>query len=258
MFLIHNSVELNSQFLPLELYEWVGFNCYRSFESCGHANINGLRPVPEWIRLLKTHMFSHQKIVLIPDGFLMEAQNTPHAQKDMVSLIEKHIRYANSDQDVIGVFPFVYRSTKNQFETLVGTDNMCPVYHYYDKLFKLSARDLNDNGSYRSQITGIELRRNNFLETQLFYLERPGARPHGYHLTAQSNSYMEVKNSVNTDWSPPHCDAHSCLESAGAKYLMLHRHFDHYPEFVRNTTLTISYRPTSSPGSVVDVPVNIR
>ncbi|MCB0367788.1 MAG: hypothetical protein KDD68_20460, partial [Bdellovibrionales bacterium] len=62
MFLIHNSVELDSQFLPLELYEWIGFNCYRSFESCGHAQINGLRSVPEWIRLLKSYMFSHQKI----------------------------------------------------------------------------------------------------------------------------------------------------------------------------------------------------
>lgn len=104
IFLIHSSVELDSNFLPLELVEWVGFDCYRNFEQCGVENINGLKSVPEWIQILKGKLFPHQKIILVPDAFTMGESRTNQDQDVVVELVKKYVEYAKNDPDIIGFF----------------------------------------------------------------------------------------------------------------------------------------------------------
>jgi hypothetical protein len=99
-------------------YDWVGFNCYRSFVDCGNPH----QSVPWYARTLLSKMEPSQKLILAPDGWDGggTCPSTLPYQNELALRAEQYYGLALSEPRVIGLFTFIYQS----FDEGIGTQCM--------------------------------------------------------------------------------------------------------------------------------------
>lgn len=95
-------------------YDWFGFDCYGSWESCGEPLYRSVHPIPWYINQIKARLSPSQRVFLFPDAFVQQS-NPVDAGIDEIAgskrlrLAEKYVQLALSEPAVVGVFPFLYQ-----------------------------------------------------------------------------------------------------------------------------------------------------
>jgi hypothetical protein len=95
-------------------YDWFGFDCYGSWESCGEPAYRSVHSVTWYVSKIKAKLDPNQKIFLFPDAFVREANPTdPTADAAEAALrvtrADKYFQLALSDPAIVGVFGFLYQ-----------------------------------------------------------------------------------------------------------------------------------------------------
>jgi hypothetical protein len=142
LMIVHGFPEIDSAFQPFSNFDLIGFDCYGSFDRCG-APIAGIAPdvqpksIPEWIAQLESRLYSHQKVVLVPDAFLFGEQiESRGAEAGVVDRAKKFVKYAEMDERVSAFVPFTYLSSTTDRETLIGTRDLPAVWRFYKGLLR--------------------------------------------------------------------------------------------------------------------------
>lgn len=109
-------------------YQWVGFDCYESFESCGDV-LNGYKSIEEY--LLTLEALTDAQIFLVPQSFARGA-NVPNVEKqqEIINIGIKYLNLSKGHPRVIGFFPFIYNSSWMH----TGAERMEKVSAAYKKM----------------------------------------------------------------------------------------------------------------------------
>jgi hypothetical protein len=116
-------------------WDWIGMDCYGSFDKCGAAGSE--RSIPEYYNVLKSKMTPNQKLVVIPDAFLFTETPSPIEKTALVRRAKQFLDWVSSEPKIVAVVPFTYNNLKE--EHISGAREMCPVREFY-KVYLESAR----------------------------------------------------------------------------------------------------------------------
>ena len=98
-------------------YDWIGFDCYGSLESCG---------IQSTVDLLKKKMTStgKQRLFLIPDGVIFSSIPADSNEEDRSSRLDEYVKIAVNEPSIIGLFPFIWQSFAEGETTIRGVSDM--------------------------------------------------------------------------------------------------------------------------------------
>lgn len=123
--------------LPIpQNWDWIGMDCYGSFTNCGWPGQE--KSIPSYYSILKSKMAPHQKLVIIPDAFLFSHNPTTDEQINVVKTAKQFLTWAQSEPNIIGIFPFLYRNIVD--ENATGAYEMCPVKEFYRQYLTTAKR----------------------------------------------------------------------------------------------------------------------
>ena len=85
-------------------YDWIGFDCYDGFDSCGDPAIGGGHSIPEFLSVLRGKLTAAQRLMLIPPAFLMAGQS----EQDVIDIVDPFIEIAKADPLVVATLGFLW------------------------------------------------------------------------------------------------------------------------------------------------------
>lgn len=93
-------------------YDWIGMDCYGSFDYCGD-DIYGYRSIPQYYATLKQKITASQRLVLVGDAYLAMplAQVTPSDETALAQRATSFVGYVRSDLSFVGLLGFLYDSS---------------------------------------------------------------------------------------------------------------------------------------------------
>ena len=108
-------------------FDWIGMDCYGSFEKCGDSGIE--KSIPDYYQILKSKMNSNQRLIAIPEGFV--SINAAITEEDaLVKRTKKYLDYISTEPLFILVANFIYHGEPDYR----ATRDICSIrelFHWY-------------------------------------------------------------------------------------------------------------------------------
>ena len=153
---------VGTDYQPPAGYAFIGLDCYGSFTRCGPEGVS----IPNYIARLRARATGGEKIALIPDAFVFQAEKNadPNYRKRVANTAQEYIEYADAQSASIGAFiPFLFNISDEPGanpEGLVAANRMAEVTQVYERYFarknlelgrKLVPLDFNLHVQYTAQ-----------------------------------------------------------------------------------------------------------
>ncbi|MBY0553964.1 hypothetical protein K2P97_05515 [bacterium] len=120
--------------------DWVGLDCYNSFDHCGNPQY-GYRSIPEYYAILKRKITPYQKLVAIPNGIILDEKyikiesrsGVPLSDRlNTVDIADKYFRWIATEKRIVGAFTFIYKY-RGEAEGVAAASDMCEVAEHFEK-----------------------------------------------------------------------------------------------------------------------------
>ena len=125
----HPTDPLLSELIP-QSYNWIGFDCYRSWDDCyGHS-------IPWYLDEIKKVIRPEQRTIIFPDSYVphkWDEEATEDEQREVIERNKKFFELAISDSSVIGVFSFLYQTYGEDGTKIIGARDLPMVKSWYER-----------------------------------------------------------------------------------------------------------------------------
>jgi hypothetical protein len=118
--LVHCGLGLGSDYVSM--FDWVGFDCYGPWDSCGGFH----RETPYYIAILRSWLSGNQRLIAVPEGYV-ENQDPYYSvplttQAELIDRINHWHAQVLSDGKYVAVIPFLWQDIPAI--NLIGTRGM--------------------------------------------------------------------------------------------------------------------------------------
>ncbi len=118
-------------------YDWVGFDCYGSFNLCARP----AHSVPATLERLKSMMTPAQRIVLVPDGINFEEAHhygatVNGAEGDLGNRISQYLLLAMENPAVVAIFPYTWAVYGGDGTNTLGVRQLPETHAFYTRIGK--------------------------------------------------------------------------------------------------------------------------
>lgn len=118
-------------------FDWVGFDCYGSWDSCGEPAFRAVHPIPWYFDRIRERLTTGQKIFLFADGFVPQSPQDDGAGLQMkadrlLNRADQYLQLALSRTEVIGLFVFLYQDDYvEENRRFLGVRHWLPLQRRY-------------------------------------------------------------------------------------------------------------------------------
>lgn len=133
------------------VFDWIGMECYGSFESCGD-DVYGRKSIPEYYQILKDRIaalnLANKKFVVIPGSALADKYSSKITPSDRVNIIDvfrKLMTWVIKEPDVVAVMSFLNQYNRAP-EPIMGFKLVCQNPDF-QKLFWHKFKRLSENST---------------------------------------------------------------------------------------------------------------
>ncbi len=111
--------------------DWVSFDCYGAWDNCSDLGYS----IPQELYALKQQMNSGQKIILVSSAFRASVPVWNLSDSELSLLADKYLNLAQTDPDIIGVFPFLWQTIADPSGyTLTGVKDLPILQQKYKQI----------------------------------------------------------------------------------------------------------------------------